>query len=490
MTLDVAASAEPSVEWLFEIGSGEAPTGVDGLVLVDGYDPRSRSPEEVATIDKARSYGAHSVFFEAGRHGRPSIPQAFIFVSSEALDDARFAVLHKRLWSWGGIPLLYRAAPGRIELFRCAHEPDFVGDSDVPICKPIRTLALGARIAADDAWWDAHQLRNGTLWDDPATCHLMLSAHGSAHRKLVDTVRALYAEPVTERLLNAGLRRRLLILSLLIAYLEERGVLESDYFATFLPGASRFFEVLGNGPALVQLLTALENRFNGHVFLLSEDEREQLSASPQLAQYAGFIEGYEDASGQLSFWRLYSFKDLPIELISNIYQLFVTATASSVYTPPALVRTMLEEALSWSRLDRLMATDAVILDPACGSGVFLVEVYKRLVLHWRSRHGWARPGVEDLRPLLFRVHGIDLEQGAVELAAFSLCLALCDSLEHEEIRASVKLFPPLADNSLHQSCFFEAKEQRLVSAPVAVILGNPPFASSLSTDGAQRSYRA
>ena len=59
--------------------------------------------------------------------------------------------------------------------------------------------------------------------------------------------------------------------------------------------------------------------------------------------------------GQLNLWRLYSFRDLPVELISNIYQLFVKDPGSSIYTPPALVRLMIEEALSWDRLDVLMS---------------------------------------------------------------------------------------------------------------------------------------
>lgn len=490
VTLDVALASEADTSWLFEIGAGAPANTVDGLVLVEGFVAAEHAPEVVAAIDKARKYEAHSVFFEAGRHGRAPVAQAFIFVASDAVDDAAFAELHKRLWSWGGVPLLYRSGPGRIQLFRCAHQPDFVGPSGTPVCNPIRTLRLGAAIAADEAWWDPGRLRNGSLWDDPAACQLMLSPHGSAHRKLVETVRDLHAQLAQENLLDVGLRRRLLILALLIAYLEERGVLEPDYFGGFLPGATRFFEVLGNGPALVKLLAALEDRFNGHVFTLDDQQRQALMASQQLDRYARLVEGYEDAGGQLSLWRLYSFRDLPIELISNIYQLFVKDAASSVYTPPALVRAMLEEVLSWDRLDAIMATDAVILDPACGSGVFLVEAYKRLVLHWRSRHAWAKPGIDELRPLLGRVHGIDLEQGAVELAAFSLCLALCDALEPEEIRVSVKLFPPLAGVSLHPSCFFEAKENRLVAAPVAVVVGNPPFASSLNTPGAQRAYNA
>lgn len=89
----------------------------------------------------------------------------------------------------------------------------------------------------------------------------------------------------------------------------------------------------------------------------------------------------------------------------------------------------------------------------------LVEAYKRLVLHWRWRNDWARPGIDDLRLLLQRVHGIDVEDGAVELAAFSLCLSLCDALQPEEIRSSVKLFPPLADVTLHHSCFLKQSKK-------------------------------
>jgi hypothetical protein len=488
VTLEAASDREEAADWLFSIGDHRGPLAVDGLVAVEGYNPSGRPPEEVAIIEKARFYEARAVFFEAGRHGRAALAQAFIFYVGDEPDDAHFAELHKRLWSWGGVPLVYRVGPGSIQLFRCAHEPDFVGPDGVPVCRPIRTLVMGAKIAERDAWWNAARLRNGTIWDDPETCALMLSGQKAAHRTLVEEVRALAKQLADSRLLSPRLRRRLLILSLLIAYLEERSVLLPTDFANARSGATRFFEVLGDGKALVTLLEVLEERFNGHVFHLTEDERTALANSTELASYARLVEGREDSTGQLSLWRLYSFRDLPVELISNIYQLFVKDAASSIYTPPALVRLMLEETLSWARLDRLMASDGIILDPACGSGVFLVEAYRRLVLHWRWRNNWARPGVDELRPLLQRVHGIDLEDGAVELAAFSLCLSLCDALQPEEIRSSVKLFPPLAGTTLHHSCFFEAKSKGLVEAPVAAIVGNPPFESSLTTPGAKRSY--
>lgn len=476
-------------QWLFDLGDHNRDLALDGLVLVRPYQPEGRPPEEVAIIEKAKAYGAYAVFFEAGRDSRPPVAQAFVFVSDGPAKDLEFAELHQRLWSWGGVPLLYRKTPGLVQLFRCAHKPDFVSSTGQIICKPIRTLRVAAAISSDP-WWDASRLRNGTLWDDPETCKAMLSASKSAHKRLIDAVKDLYTELNEEGILRKHLRRRLLILSLLIAYLEERGVFPSGYFGEFLKGATKFFHVLANGKALVKLLASLEERFNGNVFILDEMDRALLKESNQLGRFARLIEAKQERSGQLTLWELYSFKDLPVELISHIYQLFVNDTDTSVYTPPVLVRLMLDEALSWERLDRLQENNEIILDPACGSGVFLVESYKRLVLHWRSRNKWKRPGIISLKGLLKKVHGIDLEEGAVELAAFSLCLALCDALEPETIRTSIKLFPPLAGKTLHHSCFFDAKERGLIKDPIGVVTGNPPFSSNLTTPGAKRSYES
>lgn len=475
-------------QWLFDLDLSAKGAAVDGLVPVKEYVRDGRSPDEIAMIEKAKAYGADAVFFEAGRNGRPPVAQAFIFISDSPTDDAQFAGLHQRLWSWGGVPLLYRKTPGLVQLFRCAHKPDFVSATGETICKPFKTLKLAVSIS-NDPWWDATRLRNGTLWDDPAVCKAMLSASKAAHKRLIDAVKQLNADLNKEGILKKHLRRKLLILSLLIAYLEERGVLLPDYFEQFHEGATKFFEVLAHGESLVNLLAALEERFNGNVFTLDSADRESLRDNGQLARFAKLVEGREELGGQLTLWQLYSFKDLPVELISHIYQLFVTDSDSSVYTPPFLVRLMLDEALSWERLDRLHAKGEIILDPSCGSGVFLVEAYKRLVLHWRSRNEWKRPGVTILKGLLKKVRGIDLEEGAIELAAFSLCLALCDALEPEAIRATVKLFPLLAGKTLHCSCFFEAKELGLVKDPIGIIAGNPPFTSSLTTPAAERSYR-
>lgn len=474
-------------QWWNHLDGAENSLPMDGLVQVRGYKHVGRPPEEVVMMEKASFYGAAAVFFEAARNEKPPVAQAFIYIADSPEDDSAFAETHQKLWSWGGVPLVYRKLPGCVQLFRCAHGPDFVSKTGERECNPVKTLILASAVSADP-WWDVEQLRNGVLWNNTEACNTLLSAEKSAHRGLIKAVKQLSDALTAEGILLKPLRRKLLILSLLIAYLEQREVFKDGYLGRFMPGANEFFEVLSNGEALVNLLEALEKRFNGNVFSISEADRERLRGSTQLARFSKLIEGREVAGGQLSLWQLYSFKDLPVELISHIYELFVKDADSSVYTPPFLVRLMLEESLSWERLDRLQQRGEIILDPSCGSGIFLVEAYKRLVLHWRSQNQWEKPSVDVLKGLLQQVHGIDLEAGAIELAAFSLCLALCDALEPEAIRKSIKLFPLLAGKTLHHSCFFEAKEQGLIRRPIGVVVGNPPFVSKLATPGAERSY--
>lgn len=474
------------VAWLLASEPGAAPR--DGLVHVEGYDRSGRPAREVAMMEKAIEYGAHSVFFEGEANGGHGPAQAFIFVSEGGDDaDAHFAEVHQRLWSWGRVPLVYRRTPGVVQLFRCAHKPDFAEKGRL-VCKPYDILKVGADIASAEAWWDASRIRSGSLWDDPVVAGMLLSNDDAAHRKLVTAVKDLRTRLRAGSKLSQDLQRRLLILSLLVAYLDQRDALPDGFFSRFLSDATTFSAVLANGSALTQMLGELKRLFNGDVFLLEADELKEIASTSELGHFSRLVEAREEQSGQMTLWALYSFRDLPVEVISNIYELFVSDPTDSVYTPPALVRLILDEVLDDARIDRIIDDGEIVLDPACGSGIFLVEAFKRVVLRWRARNDWAQPDVETLRVLLGRIHGVDCEEGAVELATFSLCLAMCDALTPEQIRATPELFPKLGGRGLTHSCFFAAKDSGLLSNKVAVVVGNPPFKSGLKTQGAQTAY--
>ena len=103
-----------------------------------------------------------------------------------------------------------------------------------------------------------------------------------------------------------------------------------------------------------------------------------------------FLNG-EKIKGQkeLFFWA-YNFEWLPIELLSSIYEDFYHSPISSsefskesgtYYTPTVLVDFCLNRTLTENRLK----TNPRILDPACGSGIFLVQAFKRIVLYKQSK---------------------------------------------------------------------------------------------------------
>lgn len=461
----------------------------EGLVSVTGDAWRAGSPKRVVVLERAAAYGADFVLFRPNAPDQLPIPEALVFVD-DGLDDEQFAELHRRLWSWGGVPLVFRKKAGRVDLLRCAHGPDFTSDGRLSY-RAYDTLDLLTLLdeATPAPWWDLTQLQAGSLWDDPDVCEKLLSPDEAAQAALVHAIAAREKDLTDKRVLPGPLRRRLLVLSLLIAYLEDRGVLEPEIFGRCTSKATHFFEVLGDGPGLCKLLAELEVRFNGDVFTLSDEEQAEVLRTSSLGRFAALVEGRTDSTGQLSLWQLYSFRDLPVELISHVYQHFVRADASAVYTPPFLVRLLLDEALGRDRLDRLAEQGEAILDPSCGSGVFLVEAYKRLIAHWRARNAWAQPDVATLRRLMGQIRGVDVNPDAIELAAFSLCLALCEALDNDSIRASTKLFPKLRGVSLHQSCFFAARESQILGDNIGVVIGNPPFESRLKTPGSRASYK-
>jgi hypothetical protein len=109
-----------------------------------------------------------------------------------------------------------------------------------------------------------------------------------------------------------------------------------------------------------------------------------------------------------------------------------------------------------------------IVDPACGSGSFLIAVYQRL-LDWyltkyaenpekfkkqvyRGKHGELRlSSAERKRILLAHVFGVDLDRQAVEVTKLSLLLKVLEGESSETLRAQLEMFseralPDLADN--------------------------------------------
>ena len=132
-------------------------------------------------------------------------------------------------------------------------------------------------------------------------------------------------------------------------------------------------------------------------------------------------------------------------------------------------------------LDPRIKTKGKFLDPACGSGIFLVCLFKRLCEQWR--HGKAKKRSirwDSLRGFIDRLCGWDIDAGAVRVAAFSLYVAFLEEAHPPDIRNLMrrgKLLPPLWGATLREADFFRME----ASPEYDVVIGNPPWRRSDAT---------
>jgi hypothetical protein len=242
----------------------------------------------------------------------------------------------------------------------------------------------------------------------------------------------------------------------------------------------------------------LNERFNGDLFPTTYAEEERCVRKNDLELLADFVSGrLKMRTGQYLLWPHYSFDTIPLEFISSIYEEFVTKRRSAGgigehYTAPFLVDFMLDKVLPWSGTDY----NVRILDPCCGSAVFLVRAFQRLVHRWRNANPGAEPPASLLRQLLEKnIFGVDINGDAIHVASFSLYLAMCDEIDPKHYWTQVR-FPSLRGARLRQADFFSeniaeinAQRGRAEEDPRSsydIIVGNAPWGrNSLTEEGAQ-----
>lgn len=210
--------------------------------------------------------------------------------------------------------------------------------------------------------------------------------------------------------------------------------------------------------------------------------------------------GYEnqDFKDQLALQliRYYEFSYVPVELISRLYEEFLGENKQEnglFYTPSHLAKLLIDEAMPLKDYAKITLQSYRLFDPACGSGIFLVLGFKRLVQWWRLQNELKKPSPEILKTLLKNVFGTDKEEQATKLAAFSLCLALCDELSPMQIISDLR-FDDLTDSNILFTDFFidelkvpQAKNEEIIyntqknnfgkikNLKFDLEIGNPPF---------------
>jgi hypothetical protein len=499
---------------------------LERLLPVAGFGKRhDLTPEEYLALETAETHKAHYVYF---RHNldRPSptrTAQAYVYdLAQGALfagaDWGDLSSLHKELWNACPVPLFIVILHSEIRIFSSLKAPKLKGHAVQSSPLEVINLAVRAQQGIDRFHARLRELDIGTFWDNSNNPHLRdakreQSVYGLMLQQLCDTRRHL----IRSGKLSKRHANRVLMMALLLRYLEARTdskgrevfpkagetrngkTYQHGFFEEFAPGAHDFTSVVRARGQIVALFDCLSGHFHGDAFELTDEERTYLSQA-DLTGLADFLAG--QPRRQTVLWPLFSFNHLPVELLSNVYEEFLSADKETplpngntngnsgatkkqrqgiVYTPPYLVDFLLAESMPLAG-----PIDCRILDPACGSGVFLVAAYRRLIARWRLANGWKYPNLETLRALLRKnIHGVDLDPDAVSLTIFSLYIALCSELEPMEIWNNLR-FDHLRGTNIRGGDFFEEVDADTWGKPdqkFDLIIGNPPFAERLCCFG-------
>jgi len=297
-----------------------------------------------------------------------------------------------------------------------------------------------------------------------------------------------------------NLLKKLLVKFILIKYLEEQidnygnSVFENDFFdrfiikkvdKTFFNTKNTFCDVL-RGNNISGLLNFLNGKFNGGIFNVSKEEEIELGKA-NLNIIADALDGNKDLNGQMSIWRYYDFNLLPIEFISRLYERFVTSvdgkqkSTGAYYTPPHLARLLIDELLPFNK--EIEFTNFKILDPSCGSGIFLVLAYKRLITLWMLKNNKkAIEGEQDIKSikkiLSNCIYGVDINEDALSITATSLQIELTSHIRPKEIWENLTFDNLEEQGNLTNLGFF--KWYKTTNLKFDVIAGNPPFNISKS----------
>ncbi len=233
--------------------------------------------------------------------------------------------------------------------------------------------------------------------------------------------------------------------SIFIRYLEDRDVLVRDYFEDLKPDSSytSYTDVLTSKEDTYNLLfPKLRDDFNGDLFPLSKPEEDVINDSDLLLLRDFLLGKTLDEQQELFFWA-YKFDIIPIEFISSIYEEFYhehvkVEDDGTHYTPIPLVEFILSQTLTEERL----RSNSTLLDPSCGSGVFLVEAFKKMVYYECNRRGIIHNELERqvlIDILTSRFVGFDINKSAIHVAAFSLYLAYLGFRDPPDIRSHKQL---------------------------------------------------
>lgn len=401
-------------------------------------------------------------------------PYILFFDLSENISNEREEEIHKQVWSFDSAPVIFIIKKDSIEVFNAFYYQ-----------KERNRLE---KISVDEneiieqfSFWN---IQSGNTWQWLQAEKFKDTINKKrVNQRLFDNIKA-----ARENLEHSGLTStaaNITILRLIfIRYLIDRGVgIKKEFISgsTIFERRKSLSDLILNVHKLSEFFEYLNDRFNGTLFKQKSSFRLRREQALFLSQI--FDVRKDKAAPSLFdayFFDVFDFSIIPVEVISGIYESVIDDEIrdkdSAIYTPPFLVEYILGETVD-KYFTKKRKTEFKVLDPACGSGIFLVQSYRRMVDEEIRRNKHAGLESSRLREIAENnLFGIDVNEQALLVASFSIYIAILDYKEPKEINTFK--FPNLINKNLFVANFFDTDhEYNQVFGKIEFdfILGNPPW---------------
>lgn len=419
------------------------------------------------------------------------------------------AELQKQIWNNSTVIFLYVVSPVEIRIYNCNAKPVYSNDNEIEtILKEkqveVCTIDDKKKLSEIKHIFSAVGIDCGTIWtsdsDYAKTIRLKTKVDEYLVKSLIDLAKELVDDidkTINNRKKTEEIVHSLLMRSIFIMYLQDRGAIPQSIWDTV--GENDFLKILNNHEQTYKLFKIISSKFNGNAFPLIENEKNVITTKHLEFLQNCLTDGNINTNEPLLFekWRLFNFSLIRIEMLSEIYENFLNQfnpegkkKSGAYYTPPTLVELVLNSVLPKGETDY----NKKVLDPACGSGIFLAMAYKRLVDRWKKTHK-KEPDFKTLSKLLKdNIFGVELDKNSIKVAAFSLYLSMLDFLNPKDVWLEEgKQFPNLIldDESKNEqdklgSNLFRTDtikaNGKFENIKYDLIVGNPPFGTKGLTD--------